>query len=100
MIISGPSGTGKGVLTQNLLLSPQCYKGCFERIYYCSGSAHLDHNLRAISDYAERELGQDAERDPCLIEGWDVERLSAIIRDSVGRWPKQSEWAIRLCLRS
>ena len=79
MIISGPSGTGKGVLTQNLLLSDQCYKGCFERIYYCSGSAHLDHNLRAIADYAERELKQDPERDPCLLEGWDVERLSAII---------------------
>ena len=27
MIISGPSGTGKGVLTQNLLLSNECYMG-------------------------------------------------------------------------
>ena len=32
-IISGPSGTGKGVLTQNLLLSPECYRGKFENIY-------------------------------------------------------------------
>ena len=58
MITSGPSGTGMGILTHNLLLSDQCYKGCFERIYYCSGSAHLDHNLRAITDYAEWELKQ------------------------------------------
>ena len=79
MIISGPSATGKGVLTQSLLLSDQCYRVCFDRIYYCSGSAHLDHNLRAIADYAERELKQDPERDPCLLEGWDVERLSTII---------------------
>ena len=39
----------------------------------------MDHNLRVIADYAERELKQDRERDPCLIEGWDVERLTMII---------------------
>ena len=27
MIISGPSATGKGLLTHNLLLSPECYMG-------------------------------------------------------------------------
>ena len=64
-IISGPSGTGKGVLTQSLILNPELYRGCFERIYYCSGSANLDHNLRVIADYAARELKQDPERDPC-----------------------------------
>ena len=53
-IINGPSETGKGVLTQNLFLSPECYRGCFERIYYMSGSAALDHNLRVVGDYAER----------------------------------------------
>ena len=35
--------------------------------------------MRAIADYAERELKQDPERDPCLIEGWDVERLTTIV---------------------
>ena len=44
-----------------------------------SGSAALDHNLRVIADYAERELKQDQDRDPCLIEGWDEKRLSEII---------------------
>ena len=79
LIISGPSGTGKGVLTQNLILSPECYRNCFEKVYYCSGSAHLDHNLRAIADYAERELKQDPETDSCLIEGWHVEKLNTTI---------------------
>ena len=79
MIISGPSGTGKGILTQSLICSEQCYRGCFERIYYCSGSTNLDHKLRVIQDYAEHELRQDSEKDPCLIEGWDVERLTKII---------------------
>ena len=66
-------------MTHNLILSKQCYRWCFERIYYCSGSAKLDHKLRVIQDYAERELRQDSEKDPCLIEGWDVERLTKII---------------------
>ena len=39
----------------------------------------MDHNLKAIQDYAERVLKQDPERGPCLIEGWDIERLSKII---------------------
>ena len=72
-IISGPSGTGKGVLTQSLILSPDC--NAFERVYYCSGSAALDHNLRVVADYAEKELKQDPERDSCLIEGWDEKAL-------------------------
>ena len=65
--------------------------GCFERIYYCSGSAQLDHNLRVISDYAERELKQDPERDPCLIEGWDEERLTKIIAEQRGGGSGQGE---------
>ena len=35
--------------------------------------------MRAIQEFAERELKQDPDRDPCLIEGWDVERLTQII---------------------
>ena len=35
--------------------------------------------MRAIADFAERELKQDPETDPCLLEGWDTERLSKIV---------------------
>ena len=35
--------------------------------------------MRPICDYAERELKQDPETDPCLISGWDEERLRRIV---------------------
>ena len=30
-IISGPSGTGKGVLVQNMILNPDLYRGIFQK---------------------------------------------------------------------
>ena len=77
-IISGPSGTGKGVLVQNMILNPELYRGIYERVYYISASASLDHNLRPICEYAEQVLKQDPDTDPCLM-GWDEERLRKII---------------------
>ena len=73
-ITSGPSGTGKGVLVQNMILNPELYRGIYEKIYYISASAALDHNLRPICEYAEQVLKQDPDTDPCLM-GWDEERL-------------------------
>ena len=38
--VPGPSGAGKGVLVQNMILD--IYKGCFERVYVFSPSINVD----------------------------------------------------------
>ena len=69
MIISGPSGSGKGILTSQILLNH--YKGKFEKIYYFSASALVDDNLKPLQKYCEEHLNMDPEKDPCLYDTWD-----------------------------
>ena len=68
MVISGPSGVGKGVLTMQLLLNQKFYRGCFDRIYYFSQSAKVDSNLKGLETYCKEELGQ---KEPCLYDTFD-----------------------------
>ena len=72
MIICGPSGVGKGVLTVQLLLNPKFFRGCFDRIFYFSQSAKVDSNLKPIEAYCKDELGQ---KEPCLYGTFDEEFL-------------------------
>ena len=78
-IVSGPSGTGKSVVVQNMILSKELYRGVYEKIYYLSATAMLDSGLRPICEYAEQVLKQDPEHDPCVMH-WDEERLRKIIQ--------------------
>jgi hypothetical protein len=75
-IIAGPSGAGKGVLVSKLLLDPKFYKGCFERIYYFSQSATVDHNLKPLRTYCEDQLGQKEE---CIYDEFDEELLKGLL---------------------
>ena len=68
MVISGPSGVGKGVLTMQLLLNQKFYRGCFDRIFYFSQSAKVDSNLKGLETYCKEELGQ---KEPCLFDTFD-----------------------------
>ena len=49
MIISAPSGSGKGILLQNMILD--IYKGCFERVFIWSPSINLDDNWKPVKEY-------------------------------------------------
>ena len=76
IIISGPSGSGKGILTSQILL--ELHRGKYEKIYYFSASAKVDDNLKPLEKYCFANLGQDPEKDPCLYDSWDdsvVERI-------------------------
>jgi hypothetical protein len=75
-IVAGPSGAGKGVLVSKLLLDPKCYRGCFERIYYLSQSATVDHNLKPLRTYCEDVLGQKEE---CIYDEFDEELLKGLL---------------------
>ena len=54
VVIAGPSGVGKGVLTMQLLLNPQFYRGCFERIFYFSQSAAVDSHLLPLKNIVNK----------------------------------------------
>ena len=83
MIISGPSGSGKGILTSEILLKHM--RGKFKKIYYFSASALHDGNLKPLEEYCEKHLGQ-GKKDPCLYNEWDdavvqriLDRQSAVV---------------------
>ena len=76
MVVSGPSGSGKGILTSKLLL--ETFRGKFSKIYYFSASSTLDINLGPLQKYCEEHLGQ-GEKDPCLYDSWDEEVLEGIL---------------------
>ena len=80
VIVAGPSSSGKGVLVSNLLLNKRLWRGCFDTIYYCSGSSALDHNLKPIRKYCEQELGK--EDGECIIDGWDEPRIRQIMTEA------------------
>jgi len=77
MIISGPSGSGKGILTSEILLKH--YRGKFSKIYYFSASSKVDDNLKPLKKYCEEELNMDPEKDPCLYDKWDDEVVEKIL---------------------
>ena len=56
-IVAGPSGQGKGVLIQNLLL--KYWRNKFAKIFYFSPTVNLDPALIPVKEYAEKVLGQD-----------------------------------------
>ena len=83
MIISGPSGSGKGILTSEILLKHM--RGKFKKIYYFSASALHDGNLKPLEEYCEKQLGQ-GKKDQCLYNVWDdsvvqhiIDRQSAVV---------------------
>ena len=77
MIISGPSGSGKGILASEILLKH--HRGKYEKIYYFSASALVDDNLNPLQKYCEEHLGQDSKKDPCLYDHWDEAVLDKIL---------------------
>ena len=48
-MIVGPSGCGKAILLQNLILD--IYTGCFARIYIWSPSINIDHTWDPVKQY-------------------------------------------------
>jgi ERCC4-related helicase len=55
-LIVAPSGNGKTVLIQNLILD--IYRNCFEKIYIFSPSIFIDDAFKRIIQYCKNELNQ------------------------------------------
>ena len=62
-LLAGPSGAGKGVTMQNLLLNH--YRGAFERIYVFSPTAELDTSTWSpVWKYIQDGMGVDLQKEP------------------------------------
>ena len=76
-IILGPSGSGKGILLQNLILD--IYRGCFERIFIWSPSVEIDQTWAPVRHYIEKELKVNLEKEKCLFSEYNPEELEHVI---------------------
>ena len=76
IIVSASKG-GKGILIQNLVL--KIYKGCFERIYIVSPTAHIDEAYKETTKYIEKELKVDNKKEQYLFDEYNPDSLTHII---------------------
>ena len=76
-IAYGPSGSGKSVLLQQLILD--VYKGCFERIYIWSPSIDIDHVWDPVKRYIKKDLHVDTKKEKCLFSTYNPKELSEVM---------------------
>ena len=76
IVVSASQG-GKGILIQNLVL--KVYRGCFERIYLVSPTAHIDEAYREVIKYIEKDLKVDNKQEKFLFDEYDASSLEKII---------------------
>lgn len=76
-IVLGPSGSGKSILIQNMILD--IYKDCFSRIYIFSPSIDVDFQTwQPVKDYINKNITND-ENEQMYFNNFDEEALSNII---------------------
>ena len=77
-IITGPSGSGKGILLQSMILD--IYRGVFERIHIWSPSISVHSNWTPVQKYIQDELKVDLEKEKCLFDEYIPEELDKVIK--------------------
>ena len=76
-ILLGPSGSGKGVLLQNMILD--IYRDCFERVYIFSPSINVDHTWLPVKSYLDNKISLSEDEPSLYYDTYDPESLQAII---------------------
>ena len=76
-ILLGPSGAGKCVLLQNMILD--IYKGCFERIYIFSPSINVDVTWLPVKEYLAKTINLRDNEPELYYDFYDAESLERII---------------------
>ena len=72
-----PSGGGKTILLQNMILD--IYKGCFSRIYICSPSVEVDHTWKPVKDYIDKEI-KPHDKERVYFDTYEPDALAHIIK--------------------
>ena len=76
-ILLAPSGGGKGVLLQNMILD--IYRNCFERIYIFSPSIHVDQTWMPVKEYLKKEINLSENEPELYYDNYNPESLEQII---------------------
>ena len=76
-ILLGPSGAGKGILLQNMILD--IYRGCFERVYVFSPSIFVDMTWGPVKEYLNKTINLSENEPPLFYDTNDQENLERII---------------------
>ena len=76
-ILLAPSGGGKTVLLQNMILD--IYKGCFNRIYIFSPSINVDHTWLPVKKYISEIIDKNETEPDFYYDNYDSESLEEII---------------------
>jgi hypothetical protein len=76
-IILAPSGGGKGVLLQNMVLD--IYRNCFERVYIMSPSISVDSAWLPVKKYLLERKMSEKTGDRLFFDTYEPEALEAII---------------------
>ena len=76
-LIVAPSGGGKTVLLQNMILD--IYRDCFSRIYIFSPSIDVDMTWEPVKEYLSRNLKQDERKEKYLFNSYETGELVQII---------------------
>ena len=76
-IITGPSGSGKGILLQSMILD--IYKDVFARIYVWSPSISVDANWLPVRRYIQNELKVDLDKEKVFFDEYNPSELEEVI---------------------
>ena len=76
-IIVAPSGSGKTILLQSMILD--IYRGCFERIYIWSSSIHVDSVWLPVKEYIEKEMKVNAEKERIYHDDFNQQDMEDVI---------------------
>ena len=77
-LLIGPSGSGKAVLLQNIILD--IYRDCFSRIYIFSPSIDVDASWSPVKHYIEHDMKVKHTKDePIYFDHYDPVSLAKII---------------------
>ena len=77
-ILLSPSGSGKTVLLQNMVLD--IFRDCFSRIYIFSPSVYVDMTWEPVKHYIEKSMNiQHTDDEPIYFDHYNPEALEHII---------------------
>ena len=76
-VLLGPSGAGKGIVLQNMIMD--IYDKCFERVYIFSPSVHVDQTWSPVKDYLKKEINMKDNEPPLYYDHYDPVSLEIII---------------------
>ena len=75
-MLVGPSGSGKAVLLNNMILD--IYKGCFSRIYIWSPSIEVDNTWKPVKDYIRDHIKPN-DRETYYFDSYDPSEFEQVI---------------------